>query len=109
MNFHQTFRRDNDMKMIELLASEVAHDFNNRLQSIASVLRVIRMHAGARRTSNLGSLTDFRNNHWYVAVEARNLAPLPGDVDFTVGASVALDEWNGNDNDRAFPMVGVPA
>src|SRR5690348_16090700 len=23
----------------------------------------------------------------YVAVEARNLAPLPGDVDFTVGAS----------------------
>jgi NADPH:quinone reductase-like Zn-dependent oxidoreductase len=26
----------------------------------------------------------------YVAVEARNLAPLPGDVDFTVGASVNL-------------------
>src|SRR4029453_11220583 len=26
----------------------------------------------------------------YVAVEARNLAPLPGDVDFTVGASVAM-------------------
>src|SRR6201987_1778762 len=26
----------------------------------------------------------------YVAVEARNLAPLPGDVDFTVGASVAV-------------------
>ena len=25
----------------------------------------------------------------YVAVEARNLAPLPGDVDFTVGASPA--------------------
>src|SRR5206468_8551081 len=25
----------------------------------------------------------------YVAVEARNLAPLPGDVDFTVGASMA--------------------
>ena len=24
----------------------------------------------------------------YVAVEARNLAPLPGDVDFTVGASL---------------------
>ena len=24
----------------------------------------------------------------YVAIEARNLAPLPGDVDFTVGASV---------------------
>src|SRR5215472_4781348 len=26
----------------------------------------------------------------YVVVEARNLAPLPGDVDFTVGASVAM-------------------
>ena len=26
----------------------------------------------------------------YVAVEARNLAPLPGDVDFTVGASLPM-------------------
>jgi NADPH:quinone reductase-like Zn-dependent oxidoreductase len=34
----------------------------------------------------------------YVAVEARNLAPLPVDVDFTVGASVAmpgLTAWQG--------------
>jgi NADPH:quinone reductase-like Zn-dependent oxidoreductase len=34
----------------------------------------------------------------YVAVEARNLAPLPGDVDFTVGASVpisGLTAWQG--------------
>src|ERR1700754_163371 len=34
----------------------------------------------------------------YVAVEARNLAPLPGDLDFTVGASVAmpgLTAWQG--------------
>src|SRR5216110_839812 len=34
----------------------------------------------------------------YVAVEARNLAPLPGDVDFTVGAGVAmtgLTAWQG--------------
>jgi NADPH:quinone reductase-like Zn-dependent oxidoreductase len=34
----------------------------------------------------------------YVAVEARNLAPLPGDVDFTLGASVAmpgLTAWQG--------------
>src|SRR5215471_17188833 len=34
----------------------------------------------------------------YVAVEARNLAPLPGDVAFTVGASVAmtgLTAWQG--------------
>ena len=27
----------------------------------------------------------------YVVVEARNLAPLPGDIDFTVGAGVADD------------------
>src|SRR6476661_8684487 len=26
----------------------------------------------------------------YVAIEARNLAPLPGDVDFTVGASLPM-------------------
>jgi NADPH:quinone reductase-like Zn-dependent oxidoreductase len=34
----------------------------------------------------------------YLAVETRNLAPLPGDVDFTVGASVAmpgLTAWQG--------------
>ncbi|TDE94867.1 NADP-dependent oxidoreductase [Occultella glacieicola] len=34
----------------------------------------------------------------YVAVEARNLAPLPGDVDFTIGASLpisGLTAWQG--------------
>jgi NADPH:quinone reductase-like Zn-dependent oxidoreductase len=34
----------------------------------------------------------------YVAIEARNLAPLPGDVDFTVGASIpmpGLTAWQG--------------
>jgi NADPH:quinone reductase-like Zn-dependent oxidoreductase len=34
----------------------------------------------------------------YVAVEARNLAPLPGDVDYTVGAALAmpgLTAWQG--------------
>jgi NADPH:quinone reductase-like Zn-dependent oxidoreductase len=34
----------------------------------------------------------------YVAVEARNLAPLPGEVDFTVGASLpisGLTVWQG--------------
>ena len=31
----------------------------------------------------------------YVAIEARNLAPLPGDVDFTVGASLRSNSrWN---------------
>jgi NADPH:quinone reductase-like Zn-dependent oxidoreductase len=35
----------------------------------------------------------------YAAVEARNLAPLPGDVDFTVGASLPI--WV----DTAFPAV----
>ncbi|MER6975792.1 NADP-dependent oxidoreductase [Streptomyces carpinensis] len=39
-----------------------------------------------------GTLTE------YVAVEARNLAPLPGDVDFTVGAALpisGLTAWQG--------------
>jgi NADPH:quinone reductase-like Zn-dependent oxidoreductase len=34
----------------------------------------------------------------YIAIEARNLAPLPGDVDFTVGASLpisSLTAWQG--------------
>src|SRR5436305_13327114 len=34
----------------------------------------------------------------YVAIEARNLAPLPGDVDFTVGASLPISDltsWQG--------------
>jgi NADPH:quinone reductase-like Zn-dependent oxidoreductase len=34
----------------------------------------------------------------YIAIEARNLAPLPGDVDFTVGASLpisGLAAWQG--------------
>src|SRR6201999_2757232 len=34
----------------------------------------------------------------HVAIEARNLAPLPGDVDYTIGASVAmpgLTAWQG--------------
>src|SRR5205085_8820663 len=34
----------------------------------------------------------------YMALEARNLAPLPGDVDFTVGASLpisGLTAWQG--------------
>src|SRR5277367_4610217 len=47
------------------------------------------------------SLTDWTRDGTlaeYVAVEARNLAPLSGDVDFTVGASVAmpgLTAWQG--------------
>jgi NADPH:quinone reductase-like Zn-dependent oxidoreductase len=42
----------------------------------------------------------------YVAVEARNLAPLPGDVDFTEGAALAmpgLTAWQGL---RARPPSG---
>jgi NADPH:quinone reductase-like Zn-dependent oxidoreductase len=47
------------------------------------------------------SLTDWYRDGTlaeYVAVEARNLAPLPGDVDFTVGASLpmpGLTAWQG--------------
>jgi NADPH:quinone reductase-like Zn-dependent oxidoreductase len=46
-------------------------------------------------------LTDWYRNGTlaeYVAVEARNLAPLPGDADFTVGASLpisGLTAWQG--------------
>lgn len=58
MNFHETFRRNNDMHIIGLLASGVAHDFNNRLQNIASALSLIRVRIAAGRTSDLDSLTD---------------------------------------------------
>jgi signal transduction histidine kinase len=58
MNFHETFRRDNDMHMIGLLARGVAHDFNNRLQSIANALSLIRVRVAAGRTSDLNSLTE---------------------------------------------------
>jgi signal transduction histidine kinase len=57
-NFHERFRRDNDMHMIELLVSGVAHDFNNRLQSMASALSLIRVRVAAGRTSDLGSLIE---------------------------------------------------
>ena len=58
MSFHETFRRDNDMHMIDLLASGVAHDFNNRLQSMASALSLIRVRVAAGCTSDLGSLIE---------------------------------------------------
>ncbi|MEA2201681.1 MAG: hypothetical protein QOI89_2277 [Solirubrobacteraceae bacterium] len=41
----------------------------------------------------------------YVAIEARNLAPLPGDIDFTVGASLpisGLTAWQGLLSTAAF-------
>jgi signal transduction histidine kinase len=57
MNFHETFRRD-DEHMIGLLASRIAHDFNNRLQSIASVLSLIRKRVAEGRTSDLDPLTE---------------------------------------------------
>ena len=58
MSFHETFRRDNDMHMIDLIASGVAHDFNNRLQSMASALSLIRVRVAAGCTSDLGSLIE---------------------------------------------------
>jgi NADPH:quinone reductase-like Zn-dependent oxidoreductase len=49
----------------------------------------------------------------YTAVEARNLAPLPGDVDFTVGASLpisGLTAWQGLfDHGRVQPGQSVLA
>src|SRR5919202_285004 len=44
----------------------------------------------------------------YVAIEARNLAPLPADVDFTVGASLpisGLTAWQGL-FDHGFDVIG---
>jgi signal transduction histidine kinase len=58
MNLHETFRQDNDIRMVGLIASGVAHDFNNRLQNIASALSLIRTHIAAGRTSDLYSLTE---------------------------------------------------
>jgi len=49
----------------------------------------------------------------YVAIEARNLAPLPGDIDFTVGASLpisGLTAWQGLfDHGRLRPGQSVIA
>jgi NADPH:quinone reductase-like Zn-dependent oxidoreductase len=43
-----------------------------------------------RRVFGPHGLDPRRHPAEYVAVEARNLAPLPGDVDFTVGASLPI-------------------
>ncbi|WP_456671215.1 sensor histidine kinase [Bradyrhizobium sp. Lot11] len=56
--FHETVGRDNDMHMIDVLASGVAHDFNNRLQTMASALSLMRVHVAAGRASDLGSLIE---------------------------------------------------
>src|SRR5882724_10226406 len=56
---------------------------------------------GCRWDSGCSALTDWHRDGTlaeYVAVEARNLASLPGDVDFTVGASLpisGLTAWQG--------------
>ena len=42
------------MYRIDLLASGVAHDFNNRLQSMASALSLMRVRVAAGRTSDIG-------------------------------------------------------
>ncbi len=54
-----------------------------------------------RRTTSLAEPPNWHRDGTlaeYVAIEARNLAPLPGDVDFTVGASLpisGLTAWQG--------------
>ena len=56
---------------------------------------------GCRSDSGSFGLADWHRDGTlaeYVAIEARNLAPLPGDVDFTVGASLpisGLTAWQG--------------
>src|SRR5918996_1395253 len=54
--------------------------------------------SGGQRVFGLADWTRDGTLAEYVAVEARNLAPLPGDVDFTVGASLpisGLTAWQG--------------
>src|SRR4051812_4732896 len=54
--------------------------------------------SGGRRVFGLGDGHRDGPRAEYVAIEARNLAPLPGDVDFTVGASLpisGLTAWQG--------------
>jgi NADPH:quinone reductase-like Zn-dependent oxidoreductase len=56
---------------------------------------------GLSAGQRVSGLTDWHRDGGlaeYVAVEARNLAPLPGDVDFTAGASLpisGLTAWQG--------------
>jgi signal transduction histidine kinase len=57
MNSHKTFRRDNDQHMIGLLVGGVAHDINNRLQTIANALGLIRVRVAVGCPSDLDSLT----------------------------------------------------
>src|SRR3954463_11964131 len=45
----------------------------------------------------------------YVAVEARNLAPLPGDVDFTAGASLPVSGAAPSRGGAALPISGLTA
>jgi NADPH:quinone reductase-like Zn-dependent oxidoreductase len=71
-------------------------------QELAGVVTARLRHDGAvGGTASVRGLSDsYRGGTLaeYVAVEARNLAPLPGDVDFTVGASLpisGLTAWQG--------------
>ena len=60
-----------------------------------------RDRAGRDRAPSVIGISDWHRDGTlaeYVAVESRNLAPLPGDVDFTVGASLpisGLTAWQG--------------
>src|SRR5438445_727033 len=45
----------------------------------------------------------------YVAVEARNLTPLPGDVDFTVGAALWRPDYRLRRRTRSRPIDGGPS
>ena len=52
----------------------------------------LRVHAAERKQVLRSGGRDGRlvDDAEYVAIEVRNLAPLPGDVDFTVGASLPI-------------------
>jgi NADPH:quinone reductase-like Zn-dependent oxidoreductase len=59
---------------------------------------VVEVHASGFTSGELTWPSTCGGRAEYVAIEARNLAPLPGDVEFTVGASLpmpGLTAWQG--------------
>jgi signal transduction histidine kinase len=60
------------MHLTDLLVSGVAHDLNNRLQSMAGALSLIRVRVAAGRTSDLGSLIEIAERSLVGAGELAN-------------------------------------
>lgn len=84
-----------DRRGLDRTPSIPGHEFSGVVTSLsygAAGLSIGQRVFGVTDWTRDGSLAE------YVVVEARNLAPLPGDIDFTVGAGVAmtgLTAWQG--------------